>query len=279
MPWQQFVYTLIIDEVMIVTGLVGALVSTSYKWGYFVIAMVALFFVAHNVVWVGLRYARVLGQDTYTAYRVCGGWTIFLWFIYPIAWGLCEGGNIISPDSEAAFYSDLDVLAKPVFGALLLYFHRKIDTADLGLKSRDYDSGPNEQGRGHDNNNAANSQTGGAIDANVPGNGQNPSANGQSGSEDGINRPSNAGNRIRRGFSQVWAEYWRDYSTAAPSNTSSQSRMLVVNQPSASLGPPTQGTDGARPTAAILRNGLSQNYPNTPFGVGQTNPDNEKEEI
>lgn len=52
---------------------------------------------------------------------------------------MCEGGNYISPDSEAAFYGVLDVLAKPVFGALLIWGHRNIDPATLGLHIHDYD--------------------------------------------------------------------------------------------------------------------------------------------
>jgi len=53
--------------------------------------------------------------------------------LYPIAWGLCEGGNVIAPDSEAVFYGILDFLAKPCFGALLIWGHRNIDPADLGM--------------------------------------------------------------------------------------------------------------------------------------------------
>lgn len=65
--------------------------------------------------------------------------TAVLWILYPIAWGVCEGGNLISPDSEAIFYGILDVLAKPVFGGLLLWGHRNIDPARLGLRIRDVD--------------------------------------------------------------------------------------------------------------------------------------------
>ena len=54
-PWPTIVYTILMDEVMIVTGLVGALVASSYKWGYFVFATVALFFIAFNVIWVGRK--------------------------------------------------------------------------------------------------------------------------------------------------------------------------------------------------------------------------------
>lgn len=33
LPWPTILWTVFLDEVMIVTGLVGALVSTRYKWG------------------------------------------------------------------------------------------------------------------------------------------------------------------------------------------------------------------------------------------------------
>ena len=46
---------------------------------------------------------------------------------------MCEGGNVIAPDSEAVFYGILDFLAKPCFGALLIWGHRNIDPADLGM--------------------------------------------------------------------------------------------------------------------------------------------------
>lgn len=54
--------------------------------------------------------------------------------LYPIAWGLCEGGNVISPNDEAVFYGCLDMIAKPVFSIALLYGHWNIDPARLGLK-------------------------------------------------------------------------------------------------------------------------------------------------
>lgn len=37
MPWPSILWTILIDEIMIVTGLVGALVVSRYKWAYFVI--------------------------------------------------------------------------------------------------------------------------------------------------------------------------------------------------------------------------------------------------
>ncbi|CAD6448110.1 59cd7e45-77e5-4ee2-8f5a-c683c6bb4517 [Sclerotinia trifoliorum] len=142
LPWPTILFTIFLDEVMIITGLVGALVASSYKWGYFVFAMFALFGIAWNILFVGARHAKALGTEVNKAYWTCGGLTMFLWFLYPIAWGLSEGGNIIAPDSEAVFYGVLDVLAKIGFGILLLNGHRNIDPAHLGLHIRDYNEQP-----------------------------------------------------------------------------------------------------------------------------------------
>jgi len=138
-PWPTILITILVDEVMIVTGLVGALTRSSYKWGYWVFGTAALLFVVYQLVFVGRRHANHLGGAISTTFTRCGVLTIFVWFLYPIAWGLSEGGNVIHPDSEAIFYGILDIIAKPVFGALLLLGHRRIEPADIGLAIRDYD--------------------------------------------------------------------------------------------------------------------------------------------
>lgn len=74
---------------------------------------------------------------------MCGVLTLFVWLLYPIAWGVGEGGNVIPPDSEAIFYGVLDFVAKPVFSIALIYGHWNIDPARMGLVLRDYDEAPN----------------------------------------------------------------------------------------------------------------------------------------
>jgi bacteriorhodopsin len=98
----------------------------------------ALVYIVYQLAWEARIHANALGSDIGRAYLMCGALTTVLWIIYPIAWGVCEGGNIIAPDSEAVFYGVLDVLAKPVFGALLIFGHQNIDPARLGLVIRDY---------------------------------------------------------------------------------------------------------------------------------------------
>ena len=60
-PWTLIALTIFLDWVMIITGLVGALTSSSYKWGYFVFAMLALFGITYNVLWTAREYAGRLG--------------------------------------------------------------------------------------------------------------------------------------------------------------------------------------------------------------------------
>jgi len=138
MPWPSILFVILIDEIMIVTGLAGALVRTSYKWGYFTFGCVALFYILYMLGWEARKHANALGRDIGRTFMICGSLTAVLWTLYPIAWGVCEGGNLISPDSEAAFYGVLDVLAKPVFGALLIWGHRNISPGALGLHIHDY---------------------------------------------------------------------------------------------------------------------------------------------
>ena len=104
--------------------------------------MFAFFFVVYQLLFVARPHAAALGSAPSSTFIRCGVLTLFLWFLYPIAWGLSEGGNVIHPDSEAIFYGILDLLAKPVFGGLLLWGHRNIEPSRLGLHLVDYDEKP-----------------------------------------------------------------------------------------------------------------------------------------
>ncbi|KAF3069797.1 hypothetical protein GL218_07952 [Daldinia childiae] len=133
----RILVTLLANEIMIITGLIGALTQTRFKWGFWAFGTAALLFVAYELLVNARRHASVLGGDAKKTFMLCGNLLIFIWFLYPIAWGLSEGGNVIHPDGEAVFYGVLDILAKPVFGLLLLWGHRKISSSQLGLRIRD----------------------------------------------------------------------------------------------------------------------------------------------
>ncbi|KAI0392756.1 bacteriorhodopsin [Xylariaceae sp. FL0594] len=136
-PTPTILITLLADELMIVCGLIGALTRTRYKWGFWTFGMAALFFIAYELLIDARRHANRLGGDPRKTFWTCGVWLLLLWFLYPISWGLSEGGNVIHPDSEAIFYGILDILAKPVFAALLLWGHRQTSPSDIGRPVRE----------------------------------------------------------------------------------------------------------------------------------------------
>jgi len=137
LPTPTILYTLVLTEVVVINGLVGALVKSSYKWGFFTFGAAAFFFIAFTILYDGRAYARVLGADVLRIFNILAAWTILLWTVYPVIWGVSEGGNIIPPDSEAVSYGVLDLLTKPVFGAVLIWGLRNVDLERLGIHTLD----------------------------------------------------------------------------------------------------------------------------------------------
>ncbi len=131
-PTNIILATVFADIVMIITGLVGALTATSYKWGYFTFGNVAMFYVFWHIL-NGFKTARRIDSRVLKAYSVLSFILVGLWIIYPVCWGLAEGANVISVNAEMVFYGVLDVLAKPVFAAVSIVMHEGIDEGWLGL--------------------------------------------------------------------------------------------------------------------------------------------------
>ncbi|KAI0197650.1 bacteriorhodopsin [Astrocystis sublimbata] len=143
--------TILADLIMIVCGLIGALTQTRYKWGFFTFGTAALFFIAYELLFDARRHANVLGGDPKKTFWTCGVLLLGLWFLYPIAWGLSEGGNVIHPDSEAIFYGILDVFAKIGFAGALLWGHRKTSPRHIGRNIREPDQLVEKHGPGPNN--------------------------------------------------------------------------------------------------------------------------------
>ncbi|OCH95534.1 family A G protein-coupled receptor-like protein [Obba rivulosa] len=139
--------------VVVVCGLVGALVPSSYKWGYFALGCFALFYIWYALLGHGPRSTFNAGGVVRTGYLRSAGYLSFLLLLYPIAWGICEGGNVISPTGEMIWYGILDLLAGPVFLFVLLWGLRSVDYGAFGLWSgkytdTSYGSGPGVAGAG-----------------------------------------------------------------------------------------------------------------------------------
>jgi bacteriorhodopsin len=127
LPMNIILSTIFADLVMIICGLIGGLVSTIYKWAFFVFGCVAMFWVFWNIL-SGIKSSeKIGGTKNRRNYIILTSWTLFFWTIYPIAWGLCEGSNLISVTGEIIFYGILDIFTKPVFAGLILFLQRNMN--------------------------------------------------------------------------------------------------------------------------------------------------------
>lgn len=94
-------------EIFVLGLLIGALIPSSYKWGYWTFAVTAQIFA------LTLLLLRQLAGDRKASSKM--NWLVMTFFsicfmLYPVSWGLSEGGNVISVVGESAFYGVLDVV-------------------------------------------------------------------------------------------------------------------------------------------------------------------------
>lgn len=133
--WSTIIWTIALTILYSVMLLVGALTATSYKWGYFVVALVAYFLLAYQLLHVARPWAR--RYETTKWYFPAAAYIMFFWALYPICWGLSEGGNVISNDGECVFYGVLDIFSKGLFALGLIFIARQLDFKKLGLWMHD----------------------------------------------------------------------------------------------------------------------------------------------
>ncbi|WOO78102.1 uncharacterized protein LOC62_01G001655 [Vanrija pseudolonga] len=119
--------------------LVGALTPSTYKWGFFTMSLFSSWaLLAYLFVPIRRGAASLGGDFARLATTFAGVAAFFLGILYPIAWALAEGGNVISVTSEMVFYAVLDILYRPVFLLLFLYQIADIDTHVLKLNAGKY---------------------------------------------------------------------------------------------------------------------------------------------
>jgi len=127
--------TIVADIVMILTGLFAAFGSedTPQKWGWYAIACIAYLVVIWQLVYHGRSAAMSKGGKVGNFFAAIGGFTLIIWTVYPIIWGIADGSRNMNVDEEIIAYAVLDVLAKPIFGAWLLFTHQSMPETNVEL--------------------------------------------------------------------------------------------------------------------------------------------------
>ncbi|ERF71652.1 hypothetical protein EPUS_00641 [Endocarpon pusillum Z07020] len=115
---------IIADIIMILTGMFAAFGShDGQKWGWYAFGCIAYLVVVYQLAFNGRAAAAGKDGKTKAFFGAIAGFTLILWTIYPIIWGVADGARVASVDAEIISYAVLDVLAKPVFGFWLLFTH------------------------------------------------------------------------------------------------------------------------------------------------------------
>jgi bacteriorhodopsin len=84
LPLSDIIAVIFMDLVMIITGLVGALVASRYKWGYYAFGCAALLYIWFVLFVKGRASALALGADVQRAYTRSSMFS-FCAFVIPLA--------------------------------------------------------------------------------------------------------------------------------------------------------------------------------------------------
>jgi bacteriorhodopsin len=138
-PLRTILYQIFLAWTWVIGYLVAAYTESNYKWGFFAIATVAYLFLAISTFFDSRGYERTVANEATTpagtnTRRGVGNhhfmllaWVNFLWLLYPIAWGISDGGNRIGVTGGFIFFGILDLLFVPFFSFAVLFAARSFD--------------------------------------------------------------------------------------------------------------------------------------------------------
>ncbi|KAL2160898.1 hypothetical protein VTH06DRAFT_1096 [Thermothelomyces fergusii] len=142
--WATIAYNVALTWVWVIGYLVAALTATNYKWGFFAWGTLAQLFALVSL-WVsGVRSADRVGIRG--DYLALAGWVTFLWLLYPLAWGLTDGGNYNGVTGSWIWFGILDILIFLGTGAALLFLSRRWDYNRLNIAFTQYGRVPAQPG-------------------------------------------------------------------------------------------------------------------------------------
>jgi bacteriorhodopsin len=134
--WTTILYNIALSWTWVVSYLVAAFTRTNYKWGFFAFGTIAWIILAVSTLTTSLSSAGRVGVRSH--YLILAGLVNLLWLLYPIAWGLSDGGNKIGVVASFIFFGILDVLTIPVLSFAVVFLSRKWDYSKLNIAFTQY---------------------------------------------------------------------------------------------------------------------------------------------
>jgi bacteriorhodopsin len=129
--WATMAFNVFLSWVWVISYLCSAYTPTRYKWGFYTFGTVAYLLLAFQTLMASRTHAnRVdVGRD----HTMLSGYVNLLWFLYPIAFAISDGGNVISVTRGMIFFSILDLLLILGTAIAFLILARKWDYGRMNL--------------------------------------------------------------------------------------------------------------------------------------------------
>jgi len=134
--WTTIVYNIALAWTWICSWLAGALTGTNYKWGFFTFGIFAYFLLSASLLHTGSITAKRLGITR--DYLLISSYLVFFWMLYPIAYGLDDGGNKIAVTDGFIFFGILDLFTVPFLSLAILAMSNKWDYRTLNVYFTQY---------------------------------------------------------------------------------------------------------------------------------------------
>ncbi|OIW33434.1 family A G protein-coupled receptor-like protein [Coniochaeta ligniaria NRRL 30616] len=137
--WTTIFCNIFVACFWVLSYLAAAYTTTDYKWGFFALGTFAWIILAMSTLNESYEAAAPLGIGR--DYIILSGAVNILWLLYPVAFGLSDGGNRIGVTGGSIFFGVLDVLIGPGMAFAFLFLARKWDYGKLKIdfsESRHY---------------------------------------------------------------------------------------------------------------------------------------------
>jgi bacteriorhodopsin len=120
--WDTF-YVIGMDCLMILAGALATFSTNGGKWPLFLIGMITFLLFLCKLFTSMSASAQKLGGPVYSKFMTVAGFSMAIWWVYPVLFVLCEGTSFLSEELEVLTYAIIDVIAKCGVGFLLLMNH------------------------------------------------------------------------------------------------------------------------------------------------------------
>jgi bacteriorhodopsin len=142
--WATILFNIFLSWVWIISYLVAAYTPSNYKWGFFAFGALAHIFLALSTLQHGVTSANRVGIKR--DYFGLAGWVNFLWLLYPLVWGLTDGGNYLGVVAGFIWFGILDILLLTGVGFAIVSLSRRWDYGRLNIAFTQYGRVPAQAG-------------------------------------------------------------------------------------------------------------------------------------